>query len=418
MSLAEATPGAGVSMERVAPEEVGLSKERLARLDTHFERRYLEPGKIAGCLTLVARDGKIAWLSPQGLSDRKRNAPMTEDTLFRIYSMSKPITSVALMALYEEGHFQLDDAAGKIVPALRDLRVYRSGNHPSFLTDPCERPMSVRDLLTHQSGLTYGFMECSNVDAAYRELGIGDRSSSLETMIQGLAELPLEFSPGTRWNYSVATDVCGYLVEVLSGQRFDTFLQERIFDPLGMTDTGFQVPVGQVGRFAANYERAPDKSLRLLDDPRTSPYLEPAGLLSGGGGLVSTATDYARFCQMVLGGGELDGARILSPRTLGLMMTNHLPGDADLSRLASGSFSETTYDGIGFGLGFAVFLDQARAEAVGSPGESYWGGAASTIFWVDPSEDLTVVFMTQFMPSGTFNFRGQLKSIIYGSIVD
>lgn len=413
MSIAEAT-----HPDRVAPEDVGLSSERLARLDTHLERRYLTRGKIAGCLTLVARDGKIAWVSPQGQRDRERQAAMTEDTLFRIYSMSKPITSVALMTLYEEGHFQLDDPVERMIPELRGLRVYVSGNHPNWTTKPCERPMSVRDLLTHQSGLTYGFMECSNVDAAYRKLGIGERASSLKEMVEALAEVPLEFSPGERWNYSVATDVCGYLVEVLSGKRFDEFLQERIFGPLGMTDTGFQVPADQVDRFAANYDRAADKSLRLLDDPRASAYLEPAGLLSGGGGLVSTAGDYARFCHMILAGGELDGARILGPRTLELMMTNHLPGDSDLSALASGSFSETTYDGIGFGLGFAVFLDQARAQAIGSIGEAYWGGAASTLFWVDPSEDLAVVFMVQLMPSGTFNFRGQLKSIVYGAITE
>ena len=403
---------------RVTPEDVGLSSERLSRIDTHLERRYLGPGKIAGCLTLVARDGKIAWLSAQGHRDRERQAPMTEDTLFRIYSMSKPITSVALMTLYEEGHFQLDDAVEKMIPEFRDLRVFRSGNHPDWITDPCERPISVRDLLTHMSGLTYGFMECSNVDAAYRKLAVGDRSGSLRQMIETLGELPLEFSPGTRWNYSVATDVCGYLVEVLSGQKFDEFLEDRILGPLGMVDTGFHVRADQVERFAANYERGPDRALRLLDDPQSSAYLQPAGLLSGGGGLVSTASDYARFCNMILGGGELAGTRILSPRTLELMMTNHLPGGTDLSSLASGSFSETTYDGIGFGPGFAVFLDQARAQAVGSAGESYWGGAASTIFWVDPSEDLAVVFMVQLMPSGTFNFRGQLKSIIYGSIVE
>ena len=402
----------------VPPEDVGLDADRLARIDAHLRRRYLEPGKIAGCLSLVARDGKVAWLSALGDRDRERGLPMTEDTLFRIYSMTKPITSVALMSLYEEGHFQLDDPVAKLVPALGELRVFRSGNHPHWVTDPCERPMTLRDLLTHMSGLTYGFNERTNVDAAYRELGVGDRDSSLQEMVDTLAGLPLEFSPGERWNYSVSTDVCGYLVEVLSGQPFDRFLAERIFAPLGMTDTGFHVPADQIERFAANYERGPDKALRLLDDPRASPYLEPPRLFSGGGGLVSTAADYLRFCQMLLGGGELDGARILGPRTLDLMTTNHLPEGLDLSSLASGSFSETTYDGVGFGLGFAVFLDQARAQAVGSPGEFYWGGAASTIFWVDPLEDLAVVFLVQLMPSGTFDFRGQLRSIVYGAIVD
>jgi len=406
------------------PEVLGLSSERLARIDAHLKSRYIDPGKIAGALTLVARRGEIAYLSPIGLRDRERGKSMTEDTIFRIYSMTKPITSVALMMLHEHGHFQLDDAVHKLipVPAWRDLRVYQMGNHPDFLTAPSERPMTVRDLLTHMSGLTYGFMERTNVDAAYRKLGIGsiDRpfDGTLQDMVQLLATLPLEFSPGTAWNYSVSTDVLGYLVEVLSGEPFDQYLRRHIFEPLGMHDTAFQVPPEEVDRFAACYDRGPGKKLRLQDDPPTSPYLAAPKLLSGGAGLVSTAADYLRFCRMLLAGGELDGVRLLGPRTIEFMTRSHLPDGKDLADLSVGAFSETPYEGTGFGLGFSVKLDPVRSGVIGSVGEYAWGGAASTIFWIDPAEDLIVIFLTQLMPSATFNFRGQLQSIIYSAIID
>jgi len=404
------------------PEDVGLSTERLARIDSHLKRRYLDPGKIPGALTLVHRRGEVAHLSPQGLMDAERGKPMREDTIFRIYSMSKPITSVALMMLYEHGHFQLDDPVDRWIPAWRDLGVYEAGTHPVFLTRPCERRMTIRDLLTHMSGLTYGFMQRTNVDAAYRKLfsdQIGVRfGGSVADMVAGLATLPLEFSPGTAWNYSVSTDVCGHLVELISGERLSDYLRRHIFEPLGMVDTGFHVPDSEVDRFAACYERNRRKELRLQDDPQTSPYLEPPAFESGGGGLVSTAADYLRFCRMLLNEGELDGARLLGRKTLELMTSNHLPDGRDLTQYALGNFSETTYEGVGFGLGFSVTLDPTVAQLVGSPGEFAWGGAASTAFWIDPAEELIVIFMTQFLPSRTFNFRGQLKSIIYPAIID
>jgi CubicO group peptidase (beta-lactamase class C family) len=406
------------------PEALGLSSERLARIDAHLKSRYIDPGKIAGALTLVARRGEIATLSPIGLMDRERGKAMTEDTIFRIYSMTKPITSVALMMLHEHGHFQLDDAVHKLIPlpAWRNLRVYQIGNHPEFLTAPCQRPMTVRDLMRHTSGLTYGFMERTNVDAAYRKLGIGTLEESfdgtLREMVELLATLPLEFSPGTAWNYSVATDVLGYLVEVLSGEPLDQYLRRHIFEPLGMRDTAFQVPPEKVDRFAACYDRGPGKKLRLQDDPATSPYLAAPKLLSGGGGLVSTAADYLRFCRMLLAGGELDGVRLLGPRTIEFMTRNHLPDGKDLTDLSVGAFGETPYDGTGFGLGFSVRLDTVRSGVIGSVGEYAWGGAASTIFWIDPAEELIAIFLTQLMPSQTFNFRGQLQSIIYSAIID
>jgi CubicO group peptidase (beta-lactamase class C family) len=404
----------------VTPEEVGLSSERLARIEQHLTQRYLTSQKIVGTLTLVARHGKVAYLSPLGLMDRERDKPMTEDTIFRIYSMTKPITSVALMMLYEQGYFQLNDPVDKFIPKWRNLRVYASGNYPLFLTIEPERPMMIRDLMTHMSGLTYHFMERTNVDAAYRQLGIGvvGGSGTLSEMIEKLALLPLEFSPGTRWNYSVSTDVQGYLVEIMSGMPFDEYLKTNIFDPLKMVDTAFYVPLEKIERFAALYSRQPDKKLMLVDDPGNSSFSKPPSFLSGGGGLVSTAADYFRFCQMLINGGELEGVRILGRKTIELMTMNHLPNGQDMSKLSVSTFSQVAREGNGFGLGFSIHLGSDKSQVIGSPGEYSWGGAASTAFWIDPVEDLIVIFLTQFYPEGTFNFRNQLKAIIYPAIID
>ncbi len=405
-------------MNTASLADAGLNAAQLGRIRTHLEERYLKPGKVAGFLPLVYRRGEIAYCEPMGLMDVERGKPVREDTIWRIYSMSKPITSVALMQLYEQGHFQLNDAVDRWLPEFRDLRVYRSGVYPNFVTDPCERPMTVKDLLTHMSGLTYDFMVASNVDAAYRKAGVRleKKSGTLDDMAAILSRLPLEFSPGTSWNYSVATDVCGLLVQRMSGQRFDAYLQEHLFGPLGMVDTGFSVPEDKLDRFAANYQRGPDKTLQLIDDPMDSPYGGEVTFFSGGGGLVSTAHDYLRFCRMLLGGGTLDGVRVMGPKTIELMSANHLPNGDDLTKWARGTFSETTYEGYGFGLGFSVNLGPGPTATAGSRGEIAWGGAASTIFWVDPAEDLAVILMTQFMPSGTFNFRGQMKSLVYPAI--
>ena len=399
----------------------GISIDALARLDQHLLARYVQPEKIAGCLTLISRRGEIAHLSAMGQMDRERGKPMATDTIFRFYSMTKPITSVALMQLHEQGAFQLTDPVSRFIPQWRDLQAMTHPNGPVTDTCPPARPMSVRDVLSHQSGLTYGFMEGS-LEMAYNQADVYQagtmKGRDLQSMIDRLAEMPLKFSPGENWNYGVSTDVCGYLVQVLSGQPFDEYLQEHIFDPLGMVDTGFDVPAEKIERFAANYERGPDKRLRLMDDPATSHYGEPQTFFSGGGGLVSTAHDYHRFCQMLLNGGELEGARLLGPKTIELMTMNHLPDGQDLSERALGSFSETANDGVGFGLGFAMIVDIPRTQNVGSIGEYYWGGAASTIFWIDPAEEMIVIFLTQFMPSGTFNFRGQIKQILYPGLLD
>ena len=407
-------------MNTIRPEQAGFSSKGLERITKHLERGYVGPQKIAGCLTLIARRGEVAHCVPQGAMDLERNKPMQEDTLFRIYSMSKPITSVAMMMLVEEGLVQLSDPVHRFIPEWRNLRVYQAGNHPTFLTTPADRPMEIHDLLTHTSGLTYGFMERTNVDAAYRKLGVQARSDGpvLRDMIEALAQLPLEFSPGTAWNYSVATDVLGYIVEVVSGKPYDEFLRERILGPLAMNDTGFTAPESESERFAACYARTARKRLVLQDDPEKSVYRRGVSFFSGGGGLVSTASDYLRFCRMLLAGGALDGERILGPRTIEYMTRNHLPGGKDLTQMSVGAFSETRYEGTGFGLGFSVTMNPAAAKVISTGGEYAWGGAASTAFWIDPKEDMIVIFMTQLMPSATFNFRGQIKQMVYGAIID
>jgi CubicO group peptidase (beta-lactamase class C family) len=402
----------------------GLDSARLERIGEHLDRHYIAPGKIAGCQIAVTRHGHAAYNAVFGHRDLARSAPLTEDTIFRIYSMTKPITSVALMMLFERGLFQLEDPVERFFPDWKQQRVWISGEGEDMVTAPLDRPVSIRDVLSHTSGLTYGgglpgVGVQHPADKVYRALKIRSMGSadSLPEFMAKLGQVPLVFQPGTQWMYSLATDVCGALVERISGKPFDQYLQDEIFGPLGMVDTAFQVAPDKAHRFAANYQRQPDKSLSVIDDPTTSAYLEKPKFLSGGGGLTGTTSDYMRFCEMLRRGGELDGVRILGPRTLDLMTRNHLPDGKDLTELALGSFSETSNRGVGFGLGFASTMDVVSTGTLGE-GDFYWGGAASTIFWVDPHEELSVVFMTQLMPSGTFNFRGQLKNIIYSAMVD
>jgi CubicO group peptidase (beta-lactamase class C family) len=401
----------------LAPRQAGFAPDRLNRITDHLNRNYIEPGKIAGCQTLVARRGHVAYFKSLGMMDRERRKPIADDTIFRLYSMTKPITSVALMTLYEQGRFQLNDPVSRFIPEWRDHKVWVSGEGAGMELARPPRPMTMRNVLSHTGGLTYGATN-HPVDRAYRDAGVArGGGETLAGFVQKLAKVPLRYAPGERWMYSFSTDVCGYLVEAISGKRFDHYLQETIFDPLDMKDTSFHVAERKADRFAANYERKPDKTLKLIDDPERSAYLQPPTLLSGGGGLTGTTADYLRFCEMLRRGGELDGARILGPRTIELMHMNHLPGGKDLAALAIGLFSETVNEGVGFGLGFAMTLGQVESGSLGA-GDYYWGGAASTIFWIDPREDLVVIFMTQLMPSGTFNFRGQLKNIVYSAIVD
>jgi len=402
----------------------GLLTDRLQRITTHLQDHYITPGKLVGCQTLVAQHGQVAYSSVLGRMDRERDKPMREDTIFRIYSMTKPITSVALMSLYEQGHFQLNDPVSKVIPEWRDQRVYVSGDAHDMQTKAPDKAVTFRHVLSHSGGLTYGGglnppgSPVHPVDAVYAKLGLarGGRED-LATFVRKMGQVPLRYEPGERWMYSFSTDVCGYLVQALSGMPFEDYLQKHIFDPLGMKDTAFSIAPDKVDRFATNYVRREDKSLAVMDDPQKSSYAKPPVFVSGGGGLVSTMADYHRFCEMLRRGGELDGARILGPRTLRLMAQNHLPGGRDLTQMAIGSFSETANEGIGFGLGFATTISEVAAGGYGA-GDFYWGGMASTIFWVDPVEDLVVIFMTQLVPSGTFNIRSQLKSLIYSALVD
>ena len=403
------------------PAAAGFSASKLQRIGEHLQENYIQPGKITGCQVMVSRHGTPAYFQSLGEMDRERGKPVADDTIFRIYSMTKPITSIALMMLFEEGRFQLNDPVYRFLPAWRGQRVWVQGKGDEMETRRPASPMTMRHILSHTAGLTYGALlpiDPHPVDAVYQQLGVnrGD-GETIQTFADKMAQVPLRYDPGTKWLYSLATDVCGCLVEAISGQKFEDSLQQRIFEPLGMQDTAFWVPEEKVERFAANYERARDKSLRLIDDPQASKYLQAPSFPSGGGGLVSTTADYAKFCEMLRLQGTVNGVEIIGSRTLALMTKNHIAGGADLSQAAMGAFSETAYEGVGFGLGFASTLGEVASGTIGA-GDYYWGGAASTIFWVDPVEDLYVVFMTQLMPSATFNFRGQLKNIIYGAIND
>jgi len=403
-----------------SPESAGMSKAAFDRLEDHIKRRYIEAGRFAGTQLLVYRRGKVVHSSVQGFADLERKAPMKDDTIFRIYSMTKPITSLAFMMLFEEGRVALDEPVHKYIPEWKDLGVFVAGIAPAFLTRPPTRPMLIVDLLRHTSGLTYGFQQRTNVDAAYRDKKIGEieKAGTLQSMIEDLAKVPLEFSPGEAWNYSVSTDVVGYLIGKISGKPFEQFVKERILDPLGMTDTGFFVPADKAHRLAACYSADGKGGMTLQDDPATSSFLTPPSFISGGGGLCSTAADYLTFCRALLGGGELGGVRLIGPKTLALMTSNHLPGERYLPEMSRSMFSEAAYNGIGFGLGFSVTMNPAQTLIPGSAGEYSWGGAASTAFWVDPAEELAAIFMTQLLPSSSYPIRRELRTMVYAAITD
>lgn len=414
-----------------SPESAGMSQAAFDRIEAHLRHRYVEAGRFPGTQLLVYRRGKVVHSAVQGFADVERKTPMKDDTIFRIYSMTKPITSVAFMMLFEEGRVALDEPVHKYIPEWNNLGVFLAGTAPAFLTRPPSRPMLIVDLLRHTSGLTYGFQQRSNVDAAYREKKIGEveKAGTLQSMIEDLAKIPLEFSPGEAWNYSIATDVIGYLVGKISGVPFEQFLKQRIFHPLGMSDTDFFVPAGKAHRFAACYSADPQGGMTfhatdrkggmtLQDDPTTSSFLAPPSLVSGGGGLCSTAADYLTFCRALLNGGELGGVRLIGPKTLALMTSNHLPGGRDLPEMSRSLFSEATYNGIGFGLGFSVTMDPAKTLIPGSAGEYAWGGAATTSFWIDPAEELITIFMTQVLPSSAYPLRRELRTMVYSAITD
>ncbi|MHB1929966.1 MAG: serine hydrolase domain-containing protein [Acidimicrobiales bacterium] len=402
----------------IDPQAVGLSAQRLARIDAHFTR-YVDDGRLAGWLAVVTRRGAVAHVAGAGARDLASGAPVEADTLWRLFSMTKPVTSVAAMMLHEEGAFDLNDPVERWIPSLGAPRVYVGGPAVKPVTRPATEPIRVWHLLTHTAGLTYGFHHLHPVDAMYRHAGYEwawPAGTDLPTAVDTWAGLPLLFDPGAEWAYSVATDVLGRLVEVVSGQPLDVFFRTRIFEPLDMRDAAFWVDEARAPRLAALYRADPVTAKAVAASGWT--LREPPSLLSGGGGLVGTARDYHRFTQMLLRGGELDGVRLLGPRTVAFMTRNHLPGNQDLHQFGRPLYAESPFLGVGFGLGFSVTLDPAAAKVVGSAGEYAWGGAASTAFWVDPVEELTAMFFTQLMPSSTHPIRPRLRTLVYQSMVD
>lgn len=403
-------------MDTASPEEVGFSSQRLERLNGLMQG-YTDNAKVAGIVTMLARRGQVFHLEAFGHMDIQAGKPMETDSIFRIYSMSKPITSAAVMMLYEEGHFHLDDPVSGFIPELDSLQVFDGMGQTGPRYVPQQRPITIRQLLTHTAGLSYGFSMDSPVEDTYRKADLFHPDSNLEEMVGKLGEIPLVYQPGDQWRYSVATDVLGYLVEVISGQTFDRFLQERIFDPLRMVDTAFYAPEQKLDRLASIYgpsERG--DGIQPMDNAEVNAYKRPHTLFSGGGGLVSTACDYMRFCRMMLDGGSLDGVRLLSPKTIELMTSNHLPG-----RLIPFSVSEAGADstrGCGFGLGFRVIMDIAEHGVLGSEGAYSWGGAASTVFWIDPKEELIAILMTQFMPPSEYPLRREFQVATYQAMVE
>ena len=400
------------------PSAMGFDPLRLARIQAHFDK-YVDDRRLAGWLATVSRGGELVWSGKAGHRDREQGLEVADDTIWRMYSMTKPVTSIAVMMLYEEGLFDLNDYAGKWIEELRNPRVYHSGAPQAPKTVPATEGVRIHHLLSHTSGLTYGFQNTHPVDAIYRAKGYEwgyPKGADLAQMVHDACTSPLVFQPGSAWNYSVSTDVLGRLVEIWSGQPLDVFFQERILGPLGMNDTAFFCREENHERLAMLY--LPVKGEAVANPAWAEAAKYPPQVLSGGGGLVSTAYDYNRFLTMLLRGGELNGVRLVSNRTLELMTENHLPGDADLEHFATGLFAEADMAGIGFGLGFGVVTDRRANKSLTSEGSFSWGGAASTAFWVDPVEDLCVAFYTQLLPSSTYPIRRELQRLVYQALVD
>lgn len=395
----------------------GMNANRLARIESFLQEYYVAAGKLPMADILIARDGEPVYRATLGQA-RADGTPLRHDAIYRIASMTKPITSIAFMQLVEEGKVALDEPVSRVIPEFANLGVYNGGGGTvRFAPVKHCAPMRMVDLMSHRSGLTYGFQNRTSIDAAYRKTLLdGDRSmDGFDWFIAELAKLPLEFAPGTGWNYSVATDVLGVVISRIENKPLGEVFRERIFAPLGMLDTGFQLPEDQRVRLTDCWACAPGKSLRVIESASESNLTTPARFEGGGGGLVSTTADYHRFCQMLIGRGVLDGVRIVSPKTLDLMTRNQLPGGADLAAVSQSLFSEAGNAGTGFGLGFAMTLDPALTLVPGTEGEYFWGGMYSTAFFVDPVEKLHMVFMTQLTPSSD-PIRRQLKTLIYSAI--
>jgi len=398
------------------PAEAGFDARRLERIDRHFAR-YVDDGRLPGWHIVVSRHGTVVHSSRAGHRDVETGLPVEADTLWRIFSMTKPVTSVAAMILFEEGAFDLNDPISRWLPEFAEPRVYVKGSALRPVTEPATEPIRVWHLLSHTSGLTYGFHHAHPVDAMYRAAGFewgAPAGMDLAACVETWAGLPLVFQPGSEWNYSVSTDVLGRLVEVVSGQSLDAFLRERVFTALGMTDTSFGVDDERLG---ALYVPEPGTQRALRNDAFGRSGRGRPDYWSGGGGLVSSAEDYHRFTQFLLRGGELDGVRLLSPRTVTLMSSNHLPGGVDLESYGRPLFAEMPFDGYGFGLGFSVLIDPVKAKTLSTKGEYAWGGAASTAFWVDPATGVTAMFFTQLLPSSTHPIRQELRNLVYQALV-
>jgi len=405
-------------MTDATPGTHGFDADRLARVDAFLKSHYIDTGYLPNAQLLVARDGEVVHFSSQG-SAREGGPAIDEGSLFRIASMTKPITSVAFMMLVEEAKVALDTPLHHVLPEFKGVGVYNGGGAGvPFVTRPALEPIRMVDVLRHTAGFTYGFQNRGNIDAAYREtkLEAWHGEHDLDSFVAALAKLPIEFDPGSQWNYSVSTDVLGAVVQRVSGMKLEDFFRTRIFEPLGMNDTFFTVPEDKLDRLTDCYTLLPGKGRVMYDRAEESAWSRPFKLMSGGGGLVSTAMDYHRFCRMCLNGGELEGNRILGRKTIELMTQNHLPGGKDLSQMSKSLFSETQNGGAGFGLGFAVTIDTARSMMPGSVGEYYWGGMFSTAFFIDPVERINMVFMTQLSPSMIYPIRRELKTMIYSAL--
>lgn len=397
------------------PADLGFDAHRLARLRAWMQR-HVDAGRIPGAQVLIARNGRVALHDWTGRMDLEGGRAWAEDTLVRVYSMTKPVTSVALLMLYEDGLVHLDDPVDQFIPEFRDARVLVKDATCIDQADKAKVRLTLHHLLTHTSGLTYSFNEgVLAAEMRDRRLDFSVREGDLATTVQRLSELPLAFEPGVRWNYGVSTDVIGRVVEVVSGQTLDRFFAERIFGPLGMTDTSFGLSPDKVERMASCYLRTEGDGMSLADSGRKSAYLN-VKQFSGGGGLISTAADYLRFVEMLRGRGTLNDRRLLAPKTVEVMTSNALPGD--IASMGQPVFSEVPFDGIGFGLGVSVTLDPARAKTLGSQGDFGWGGMASTAFWVDPALGLSVVFLTQLIPSSSYPLRKELRALVYSSLVE
>ena len=394
----------------MSAEDLGFVSDRLARIPAFVQANYLDNGKLPFASVLVGRGDDIALQWSSGVA---------EDAIFRIASMTKPIPSVAVMHLVEQGLVALTDPVTKYIPEFAQLGVFvGGGGNVPFMTRAPKTQMRVIDLLRHTAGFTYSFQEQGNIDAAYRKTDVESwTKNTSQSVIDTLAQIPLEFDPGTQWNYSVATDIVGILVERISGLSLPEYFQTHIFTPLGMTDSFFQVPAGKAARIPEGFAFDPETKMKLIDKAGAdSMWTKGWSFNSGGGGLASSVADYYRFCRMLLNGGALDGAQILSPKTIELMTANHIPGGQDLTQMSKSLFSEAEMAGIGFGLGFATTIDSAATLTPCSTGDFYWGGMYSTAFFVDPVEDIIMIFMTQLLPSTTYPVRREIKTMIYSAL--